>query len=146
MERLRFTFGRLNTTRIDMLVLGLTIALVLVPHLTAAGAPLAAPAAPQSVGGAPAAGPEQPLPPPAPRLANPDRPLAVAPLPAASHALPQPEQGPPPPPGQLDGWVSSIVHWLALTGGTTLLACLALIGLLLWRGWSFRERDIASQT
>lgn len=152
MERLRFTFGRLNTTLIGMLVLGLAIALVLIPRLATAPLPPARPAAPpapQAVSRAPAAGPEQPLPPPAPHPAEPDRPLAVAPPPAAPYSLPQPGHEPPPPPHHLDGWVGRMVGWmvgwLALTGGTTLLACLVLIGLLLWRSWSLRERDIATQ-
>ncbi len=145
MERLRFTFSRLNTTRIGMLVIGLALVLTLVPRLTTPPPAPAAPAAPQAVGGPPDVGPERPLPPPAPRSAEPEHPIAVAPPPAIPHALPQPEQGPPPPPGQLDIWVSSIVHWLALTGATALLACVALIGLLLWRSWWFRDRDIVSE-
>ena len=138
MERLRFTFGRLNTTLIGMLALGLAIALVLVPRLTRAPLP-PAPAAPQAIGQAPAAGPAQPLPPPAPRRAAPDRPLTAAPP-------PQPGHEPPPPPVHLHGWVEWIVRWLAVTGGTTVSACLVLIGLLLWRSWSLREHGIATQS
>lgn len=137
MERLRSTFGRLNTTLIGMTLIGLAIALMLVPRFTTAPQP----PAPQVARPAAAAGPEQPLPPPAPRPAEPDHPRAEAPQPPAPHA--QPERVPPPP-SQLRGWLDWIAHWLALTGGTTLLACLALIGLLLWRSWSLRERDIAT--
>ena len=145
MERLRFTFGRLNTTLIGMLVLGLAIALVLVPRLTTAPLP-PAPPAPQAIGQAPVAGPAQPLPPLAPRPVEPDHSLTVAPPPVAPHSLPQPGHEPPAPPAYLHGWVGWIVRWLAVTGGTTLLAGLVLIGLLLWRSWLLRERDIATQS
>lgn len=145
MERLRSIFDRLNTTLIGMLVLGLAIALVLVPRLTMAPLP-PVPAAPRAIGHAQAAGPEQPLLPPAPRPVEPAHPLTIAPPPVAPHSLPRPGHQPPPPPAHLHNWVGWIVRWLAVTGGTTLLACLVSIGLLLWRSWSLREHDIATQS
>src|SRR5262245_59178429 len=140
MERLRETLSRLNPTVIGFNVVGLAIALFVLPHIMA-GPVLIAPVAVPGIVAPQAAGPEQRPAPPVPQVAAPEqRPAppvaqAVGPVSYAAKQPPLTLDGLPPAPPQ-PSWTRSIAGLLlnlfTMSSMMSLLASATLVGLLVW--------------
>lgn len=133
MERLRETLSRLNTTVIGLNVVGVAVALFLIPHFMAEPTPIA-PVAGREMVAPLAAGPEQRSAPPVPQAAAPEQ------RPAPPLA---PDRLPPAPPQP--SWMQRIGGWLlnlfTVSSLMSLLVGATLVGLLVWRNLTSYRRD-----